>query len=196
MLAFLRKIRQSLIDSGATRRYLLYAVGEILLVMIGILLALQVNEWNQTRTNRQLEKNYLRNFLLDLKTDSLVIEQNKKILREEKMPGLRMINRLLHSDTPCCKDSVKWAIANSAFLGWALSQERSTATRDEIISSGNLRLISNEELRVALIRYYTYWEHALDRTNQRKSGYPNFTYELFDPDAPQDDAEWFYQTLR
>jgi hypothetical protein len=47
MLHFLRRIRRSLINTGATRKYLLYAVGEIALVMIGILLALQVNNWNE-----------------------------------------------------------------------------------------------------------------------------------------------------
>ena len=60
MLTFLRKIRKSLIDSSSTRKYLLYAVGEILLVMIGILLALQVNNWNEWRKERILEVNTLR----------------------------------------------------------------------------------------------------------------------------------------
>lgn len=49
MLTFLRKIRRSLIESGSARKYFLYAIGEILLVMIGILLALQVNNWNEKR---------------------------------------------------------------------------------------------------------------------------------------------------
>ena len=52
MITFLRKIRRTLIESGATRKYLLYAIGEILLVMIGILLALQVNNWNEQRKNK------------------------------------------------------------------------------------------------------------------------------------------------
>lgn len=45
-----------MIDSGATRKYLLYATGEVLLVMIGILLALQVNNWNEWRKDRVKEK--------------------------------------------------------------------------------------------------------------------------------------------
>jgi hypothetical protein len=52
-------MRRSLIGTGATRKYLLYAVGEIMLVMIGILLALQVNNWNENQKKRILEKKVL-----------------------------------------------------------------------------------------------------------------------------------------
>ena len=47
----LRKIRKSLIDSGATQKYLLYALGEIALVVIGILLAIQINNWKIKKDN-------------------------------------------------------------------------------------------------------------------------------------------------
>lgn len=49
MLTFLRKIRRSLIESGSSSKYLLYAIGETLLVMIGIQMALQINNWNEDR---------------------------------------------------------------------------------------------------------------------------------------------------
>ncbi len=56
MLKFLRKIRQKLIDEGNLKRYLVYAIGEILLVMIGILLALQRSNWNQQNKDSKAEK--------------------------------------------------------------------------------------------------------------------------------------------
>ena len=49
MITFLRKIRQKLIAQNKLTRYLVYALGEILLVVIGILIALQVNNWNEER---------------------------------------------------------------------------------------------------------------------------------------------------
>ena len=49
MIKFFRRIRLKLIDEGNLKKYLVYAIGEILLVMIGILLALQVNNWNNIK---------------------------------------------------------------------------------------------------------------------------------------------------
>ena len=61
MLKFFRKIRQQLLQEGSFQKYLLYAFGEILLVMIGILLALQVNNWNETKKARVTELQALKN---------------------------------------------------------------------------------------------------------------------------------------
>ena len=69
MLTFLRKIRRSLIASGAAQKYLLYAIGEVLLVVIGILIALQINAWNNNRIDKHLEKQILARIVQDLKTD-------------------------------------------------------------------------------------------------------------------------------
>lgn len=60
MLPFFRRIRRSLIDSGRLSKYMLYAIGEIALVVIGILIALQVNNLNEDRKMQQLENRYLR----------------------------------------------------------------------------------------------------------------------------------------
>ena len=55
MIKFFRKIRQKLLSENKFSKYLIYAIGEIILVMIGILLALQVNNWNEERKQKQKE---------------------------------------------------------------------------------------------------------------------------------------------
>ena len=55
MLTFFRKIRKAPLESGAASKYLLYAIGEIALVVIGILIALQINNWNEWRKDRNEE---------------------------------------------------------------------------------------------------------------------------------------------
>ena len=67
MIKFFRKIRQKLLSEDKFRKYLLYAIGEIILVVIGILIALQINNWNQNRLNKQLESQYYERLLEDVR---------------------------------------------------------------------------------------------------------------------------------
>ncbi len=60
MIKFFRRIRKRLLTENKFSKYLLYAIGEIALVMIGILLALQVNNWNEERKERHVELDILR----------------------------------------------------------------------------------------------------------------------------------------
>ena len=66
MISFFRNIRQRLMTENRTSKYLLYALGEILLVVIGILIALQVNNWNEQRKDRVAEQKILIGLLEDL----------------------------------------------------------------------------------------------------------------------------------
>ncbi len=59
MIKFFRNIRQNLLNEGKTTKYLKYAIGEIVLVVIGILIALQINNWNINRLNIEKENRYL-----------------------------------------------------------------------------------------------------------------------------------------
>ncbi|MGB5357241.1 MAG: DUF6090 family protein [Eudoraea sp.] len=70
MIKFFRRIRQRLLSQNKFSKYLLYAIGEILLVVIGILIALQVNDWNEGRKQRLVELKYFYNLKNDLQTDN------------------------------------------------------------------------------------------------------------------------------
>ncbi len=79
MIKFFRKIRQKLISQNRFSKYLLYAVGEIVLVMIGILLALQVNNWNEQQKVKLHELNILNKLNEDLKANLLEVESIKRV---------------------------------------------------------------------------------------------------------------------
>ena len=70
MLTFFRRIRKGLLGEGAIPKYLLYAIGEILLVMIGILLALQINNWNESNKDRDTEQKVLIGLYKNLELNS------------------------------------------------------------------------------------------------------------------------------
>ena len=74
MIKFFRKIRQKLLSENRFSKYLLYAFGEIILVMVGILLALQVNNWNESRKKEQAEIQLYKKILTDLNSEREVIE--------------------------------------------------------------------------------------------------------------------------
>jgi hypothetical protein len=83
MIKLFRNIRQNILNEGRTSKYFKYAIGEIVLVVIGILIALQINNWNENRKLRIQEVKYLKNLLADLNTelksnDSMIVYRSKK----------------------------------------------------------------------------------------------------------------------
>jgi len=88
MIKFFRKIRQRLLMENRTGKYLKYAVGEIVLVVIGTLIALQINNWNENRITKNLTKSYLLNIKSDLKADTITfvasIKRSIKTLEKQK----------------------------------------------------------------------------------------------------------------
>ena len=99
MLTFFRKIRKALLGSGQTRKYIFYAIGEIALVVIGILIALQINNWNEWRKDRVQEIKILNKLERNLET----IEE---ILRSELLElndlnnSARIVRSALQNDLP------------------------------------------------------------------------------------------------
>lgn len=73
MLRFFRSIRQKLLANHKIGQYLKYAAGEIILVVLGILIALQINNWNENRKEKAAIKTHLLNLVEDLKSDSIVL---------------------------------------------------------------------------------------------------------------------------
>ncbi|WP_406682983.1 DUF6090 family protein [Seonamhaeicola sp. MEBiC1930] len=73
MIKFFRNIRKKLLNEGNTSKYLKYAIGEIILVVIGILIALQINNWNEQRLKNQEIKSNLKSLIDDLNYDKEIL---------------------------------------------------------------------------------------------------------------------------
>ncbi len=159
MLKFFRKIRQNLVMENKTGkpalpagRYLKYAIGEIILVMIGILLALQVNNWN---TNR-IEQNEEKEVIAKLHTD---FQENKKTLRnflsdirnqsksEQKLMGL--IGASKEEISRHNLDSLFYVAFGSSEFAFADN------TIKNIMQSGKLNLLKNESISDLLYQWNT-----------------------------------------
>jgi sensor domain CHASE-containing protein len=88
MIKFFRKIRKKMLAENKFSKYLLYAIGEIILVVIGILIALSINNWNERRKESDLKNIYSTRLINDLKKDISTININ--ITRAEKAQSLIM----------------------------------------------------------------------------------------------------------
>jgi len=92
MIKFFRKIRQSLLSENKFSRYLIYAIGEIVLVVIGILIALSINNNNEDKKARKQEIKYLKNLQIDIQkelynNDTIISFRDKKA-----KAGVRMLS--------------------------------------------------------------------------------------------------------
>ena len=91
MIKFFRQIRFKLMETGKTTKYFKYAIGEIILVVIGILIALQINNWNENRKAKTNEIVLVKQLLEDAKIDSIFFNDRIQSLKGQK----RFYNELI-----------------------------------------------------------------------------------------------------
>lgn len=127
-----------------------YAIGEIVLVMIGILLALQINNWNNDRIERKLESNILSEILVNLEKD--VFNLNSKIrYNENKIKLNKAVLEHLEQKTPLT-DSLK---TSYAILSGRGTFEPITVAYENLKSKG-IDIIQNDSLRIAISELYDF----------------------------------------
>ena len=151
MLTFLRKIRQAMLSENKRGTYLKYAFGEIVLVVIGILIALQINTWNENRKDRLEEVAYLQELLKDFEIN---LGRSRKVISrlEEVIPkliGLLEQSALEHPTFPV--DSLNEDFILMQSMPVYTSTDR---TYDNLIGSGDFKLITRSDLKTAIASYY------------------------------------------
>ncbi len=154
MISFFRKIRHKLLQENRITRYLTYAVGEILLVVIGILIALAINTWNEERKNRILEIKYLSDLISDLQKDSttltsLAIEATETARIKAKLQNYFLGAPIELDSLPIFFDS-QW-FPYQVFIPTQI-------TLEEMKNSGRLDLIGDRNLKRKLIELSDQYE--------------------------------------
>lgn len=152
MLKFFRKIRQKLLSENKFSKYLIYAIGEIVLVVIGILIALQINNWNENRIERNLEERYISRFLEDLEEEEIYdqsfIDYNLKV-NDYANKAIQYFD-----DSSIAMGNPSQSLID-LYQASQFNDARTTAsTYKELNSSGQINLIQNLKLRSALISFY------------------------------------------
>ena len=98
MLKLFRNIRKNLLVENKTAKYFKYAIGEIVLVVIGILIALSINTWNTERNNHKIVLKNTKSLIANLEKDSIYMENRIQELQTEENSMLRLEGRLSHSE--------------------------------------------------------------------------------------------------
>jgi len=173
MISFYRKIRMKMADDNRPLQYMRYAIGEIILVVIGILIALAINNWNEDRKLRGQEIIYLNNLKGDIEAqidmlnvyidfENIIIDQTNDIIKHYELNGgfhnMDSIFPKLHDLT------IRWTFSNA------------NTTLLQMLNSNQINILQNRKLKEELIAYNQQIDLFTKNTNTNNTNLiDNFT---------------------
>ena len=176
MIKFFRQIRLDLMEKNKTGKYFKYAIGEIVLVMIGILLALQVSNWNQDRKDRISERKILDNIHRDFVHNKVDFDSVKAI-HYRALDGLEKLVALF----PLGNDSLKYAAYykyNIQIKG--MTYDPYSSSIESVVNSNALQLIQDENLQ----KYLVAWKDVFRDYKEDENTYYNYLNDFLWPYYP------------
>jgi len=147
MIKFFRHIRQNMIKNNRRSQYMLYAFGEIILVVMGILIALQINNWNEFKKNRAFEEEILTQVQVNLIKDKLTLESISSNFEKAITSSNKVLKEKWNNQD---MDSLKF------WLGDIIQFDRFQPLTNayDVLKSKGLDQISNKQLRFLMGEYY------------------------------------------
>ena len=160
MIKFFRKIRYNLMEKNKTAQYLKYAIGEIILVVIGILLALSISSWNIERNLKKSNEVYLTNLLEELNSnitrlDFLIFPSNKQIGLDSVVKNCLYITPRFSKGLE--KSDYEFLLNNKVYLG-SSQLNLNDAAYEELLNTGKLYSLGSDSLIKAVKVYYKRYE--------------------------------------
>lgn len=174
MIKFFRKIRQELAYDNKPSKYLRYAIGEIVLVMVGILLALQVNNWNNHRLEASKEQMFLKNLKSDFKTN---LTEYKKIYGRGSEAYQASVDLLEIIKSDKVINPAEIDVLLNKIINKIQSLDLISGSIDEIINTGSLNIIRDTELRKQLSN----WSYHLADTRDDIEIMNAYLFDVFIP---------------
>ena len=163
MIKFFRHIRQNLLSEGKTGKYLKYAFGEILLVVIGILIALQINNWNEQRKENVLETKLKSELIEEFEKDLTQLESKIKIRNRIINASLKLLSYIDDENTQE-SDSIKH------FMSYTSYRPTFDPISMEIIDKSDIGIIKNDSLR----RLLTAWKIDVLQMREDELNWQNY----------------------
>lgn len=148
MIKFFRRIRQKLLSENKFSKYLIYAIGEIVLVVIGILIALGINNWNNKQIDNQAEVKYLSQIKKSLQENDLILKERIKSDKRLLKLGGQLYNHIKAQKK--LNDSIKQILI---VLQYDQMVSFNMAAFENLKNDG-LSFISNDDLKFEIINIY------------------------------------------
>jgi len=159
MIKIFRQIRQKLIMEKKAANYLKYAIGEIVLVVIGILIALQINNWNEIRKTNLEEQRALLNIQNDFSKNKVLLKDLIETTKESINSGIKILNYTGNKDKPKTENEFN-VLLNAVFDHDPYYPQNGFL--DDLLNSGKLGIFNNVELRNLL----SSWKPSLEIMNE------------------------------
>ena len=173
MIRFFRIIRQKLLTQSKFSKYMIYAIGEIILVVIGILIALKVNNWNERQNNLKYEQSILKELKKEFENNLVQLEDKILMRKNLIMNSTQWLINVMNDDYLNIElDTVNHHLSRTLIVP---SYDPIISITTELINSGNLRLIQNNKLRTKL----TVWPSLTNDFVREESVYITFMYENY-----------------
>lgn len=174
MIKFFRKIRYNLMETGNTSKYLKYAIGEIILVVIGILIALSINNWNEKRkTNSQLQ-GYLSSISKNIQSDTLEINIIKALRERHNLAAKDYVKYTYMDSMP-----IQLVPRIAPILG-ELYLNVNQSGFDALKNSGYIANLQGTDLEDAIYDYYSYYEEIHESETSLNNFIENMEAGLYD----------------
>ena len=159
MLRFFRQIRKGLLTNNKFSKYLLYAIGEILLVVIGILIALQIDNWNNERIEASAEQTILKNLRVDFRNNISNVNAVYNSSLEAYQASVKLLE-IIKDDNAVNPAEIELLVDD--IINKIQSLDIITGSLDELFNTGSLHLISDPVLRKQLSNWSFYYSDTED----------------------------------
>jgi hypothetical protein len=153
-----------------------YAIGELFIVIIGVLIALALDGWNNDRVERKQERDLVGRLTADIEGDLRLFDVQLRTM-DRKEESLVRLRAAFASSAPVDAATFLSDVAVSANFGWS-QMTANRVTFDDLLASGRLALIKDADVRARIASYYAANEGAAVRMDERETAYPGLTYQL------------------
>ena len=170
MIKFFRKIRYNLMSENKTGKYFKYAIGEIVLVVIGILIALSINNWNEDRKQHNQETAILTQLRTEFKSNLKQLDEKINSKKEAINSSLKLLHYI---DFPSLriKDSIDYHIART------IPYTTFDPIVNDLASSGDLRIIRNDSLKQKL----SFWTSEIADVREEDISWKDYRDNTYEP---------------